>query len=459
MTMVWLCFYETESTLNLCQTINRLSMLKLESAVFDILQSSRLRSLLVAVSGGADSVALLCACSHIAPLLGLRVEAANCNFHLRGDESNRDSQFTEALCDTLSIPLHRLDYDVARYLDEHPGISTEMACRELRYADFFRICREEGLERLAVAHNSDDDIETMILALLRGSGSRGLRGMDADNGKVIRPLLGISRKEIEAYLAAIGQDYITDSSNLTSDYRRNFIRHDVLPLIESRWHGARKSLCKTLAILKEESDIIDTHYKTQLSILSPDPTTLLVYEKGVTTGTVLRFIEPFGGNPSIAHEIMESIGKQYSKRVWHLSDKYIAVLERDRLLIEESTQAEFNPEVSWTQLKMTPQLMSEIKSNRSHEIIYLPHDENFYDIRPPRTGDRMAPLGMKGTRLVSDIISDARLDRRSKEAVRLLVRRSDGEIIWATGLKRSRHELIKPDAESVYKALYKPINL
>lgn len=426
-------------------------MKRIEEEVVRAFKRAAVRSALVTVSGGADSVALLCACARVAATLGLRLEAANCNFHLRGDESDRDSAFTAELCERLGIQLHRLDYDVDAYRTLHPGISIEMACRELRYADFFRLCRECCLDRVATAHNADDDIETMMLALLRGSGSRGLRGMDFDNGRVIRPLLGIHRREIETYLSAIDQDFVTDSSNLTSDYRRNFIRHDILHLLETRWPGARKSISRTLSIMKEESAIVEDHYRNQLAKLSPQPTTLMVYEDGVTTGTIMRFLEPFGGNQSIAEEIALSLNKVFNRRSWRLSDRYEAILERDRLIIAENDRKTEEPYIIWERLDMSPGLFAEIKCNHNHDIIYLPHGEEEYELRRPRIGDRMAPLGMKGTRLVSDIISDAKLDRQAKEAVWVLTRRCDGEIIWVTGLKRSRHDLVDADAQWAYR--------
>lgn len=427
---------------------------KIEDTVATAFGASGVKSVLVAVSGGADSVALLCACVRVAPRLGLHVEAVNCNFHLRSQESDRDSDFTADLCRRLEVKLHRIDYDVNAYLNRHPGVSTEMACRELRYADFFRICSECSLQRVAVAHNSDDDIETMMLAMLRGSGSRGLRGMVADNGRVLRPLLGIARSEIERYLSAIGQDFIIDSSNLTSDYRRNFIRRDVLPLLESRWPGARKSLSRTLSIMKVEAEIIEAHYSRRLAELTPVPGVLLVYSYGVTSGIVLRFIEPFGGNPAIAHAIMESLNKRYNERHWKLSERYTAVLERDRLLVVDEKAQSKEPSLVWERLEMTPKLMAEIKQNRSHDIIYLPHGQTDYELRRPTTGDRMAPLGMKGTRLVSDIISDGRLDSLRKDTVRVLVRSSDGEVIWVPGLKRSRHELVSPNEKWIYRCIW-----
>ncbi len=422
-----------------------------ERRVEKIFLEKGIGSILVAVSGGADSVALLTACSRVSKRIGLRIEAVNCNFHLRGNESNRDSEFTTNLCKGLGVKLHSLEYDVKAYIKEHPDISIEMACRELRYADFFRIMEKEGFDRIAVAHNADDDIETLFLNLLRGSGSRGLKGMEEDNGKVIRPLLEISRKEIEKYLKILGIPFIIDSSNLSSEYRRNFIRRDILTLIESKWPGARKSVSKTVAIMKEESKIIEDFYKRQLRELCPETDVLMVYSEGVTIGTILRFIEPFRGNSKTAEEIMEALSKDFRERTWKLSERYEAILERDRLRINDINHGITEPQFSCTEMIITSATLSEIKANPSHNIVYLPSDLTNYIIRKPQKGDRMLPLGMRGSRLVSDIIRDARLDRMSKSQLRVIVRKSDNEIIWLSGLKRSRHELIASDSIRCYK--------
>ncbi len=423
----------------------------IEKHVWKAFESGGIHRVLVAVSGGADSVALLCACAGIVCSHNLHVEAINCNFHLRGEESNRDSKFTTDLCHRLGVKLYRIDYDVDAYLTEHPGISIEMACRELRYSDFFRICREQSLERVAVAHNADDDIETMMLNMLRGSGNRGLKGMDRDNGKVIRPLIDITRADIEAYLSAIGQDFITDSSNLTSDYRRNFIRRDVVPLLESRWPGARKALSKTVSILKEESAIIEDFYRKQLQNLSPKKNTLNIYGKGITIGTILRFLEPYDGKGEIAEEIMEAVHKEFKDRSWKLSERYKAILERDRLVVTDSIAADAVPDFIWTQLAMNSDTMAEVKGNRNHKVAYLPSNPEAYIIRFPKMGDRMSPLGMRGSRLVSDIISDAKLTRSQKDQIRVIARKSDNEIIWVSGLKRSRHDLISENSRYFHK--------
>ncbi len=427
----------------------------LENEVARRLSDTGVKSLLVAVSGGADSMALLTICNRISKQLDLRLEAVNCNFHLRGEESNRDSLFTKNYCSKLGVRLHSLNYDVGAYMQLHNDMSTEMACRELRYKDFFRLADELDLDRIAVAHNADDDIETMMLNMLRGSGIRGLKGMEYDNGLVIRPLLSISRKEIERYLADQGVEYITDSSNLTNEYRRNFIRREVLPLLEQRWAGARKSLSKTVNIIKEEAAILEQHYQSELSKLTFGNNELNVYAVGVTTGIVWRFLEKFGGNPLIAEEILNSVNKNFSERSWKLSDTYLAVLERDRLRVVDNRLQSAEPVIRWERLTMNIGVMQEVKSNNSHATIYLPSDAYAYKLRQPIDGDRMSPLGMKGTRLISDIISDAKLDKKQKSEIRVLERKSDGEIIWVTGLKRSRHELISEDCIEIFRATLK----
>lgn len=427
---------------------------RLEKKIADIIANAGAESLLVAVSGGADSVALLRICHSMAQRHRVRIEAANCNFHLRGPESDRDSEFTARLCERLGVRLHRLDYDVARYQESHPGLSIEMACRQLRYADFHRIARSRSLERIAVAHNADDDIETMMLNMLRGSGSRGLRGMDIDNGSIIRPLLTTHRAEIEAYLKETGQDFITDSSNLTSDFRRNFIRREVMPLLELRWPGARKALSRTVAIMKEDAEIVENHYRRQLQRLSAGDNSLLVYSEEVTPGTILRFIEPFGGNSSTAEEIAEARHSAFARRTWRLGPRHEAALERDRLVIIDADDASDHDDVrlEWELFPADADTMAMVKSCAGHFSAYLPEGPDAYTLRTPRAGDRIAPLGMKGKRLVSDVISDAKLDRQQKSRVRVLARRRDGEIIWVTGLKRSRHDLVSLQSRAIFKA-------
>ncbi|MDE5886672.1 MAG: tRNA lysidine(34) synthetase TilS [Muribaculaceae bacterium] len=251
---------------------------RLTKTIKNQLRETHFVRLIVAVSGGADSTALLSLLKNA----GVETVAAHCNFHLRGEESNRDQSHIEEICRRLNVPLEIIHFDVKEYIRLHPGISTEMACRELRYDWFGSIIQKYDADRVAVAHNADDNIETLFLNLLRGSGTSGLRGMLPDNGNVWRPLLNISRTEIEKYLQEVDLDYITDSTNLENDYRRNFLRNEVIPLLKSRWEGFDKALSKSIAFLRAENSVVEQAID---KLLPPDGSPL-------ASETVLDFPNP-----------------------------------------------------------------------------------------------------------------------------------------------------------------------
>ena len=181
---------------------------------------------LVALSGGADSVSLLI----VLQALGFRVEAAHCNFHLRGSESLRDEMFCRDLCERLQVPLHVVDFQTKKEAQAN-GESIEMAARRLRYAWFEMLRKERQLDKIAVGHHRDDNIETLLLNLVRGSGIRGLTGMAFERDRIIRPFLDVSRETLLRFLQRRKQDYVTDSTNADTSYKRNFVRNRLLPLL------------------------------------------------------------------------------------------------------------------------------------------------------------------------------------------------------------------------------------
>lgn len=187
----------------------------------------------VGVSGGADSVFLL----RTLIRLGCDVVAVHCNFHLRGEESDRDEMFVRNLCDSLAVELVVAEFDTNEYATSH-HMSIELAARELRYDFFEKTMEESGADCVAVAHHRDDNVETMIWNMVRGTGIRGLRGMLPKNGNVVRPLLCVGRNEIVEALRMMGQDFIVDSTNLQNDVTRNKIRLDVLPMLRELNAGA-----------------------------------------------------------------------------------------------------------------------------------------------------------------------------------------------------------------------------
>ena len=180
--------------------------------------------ILVGVSGGADSVALLL----ILKDLGYQIQALHCNFHLRDEESNRDELFVTELCHRNNIPLLVKHFETKEYAIQN-NISIEMAARNLRYNWFYEILTETSAQCIAVAHHKDDQAETLLLNLIRGTGIRGLAGMYPLRNKIARPLLCVTRKEIISYLSQANQDYVVDSTNLKRDTTRNIIRLDIIP--------------------------------------------------------------------------------------------------------------------------------------------------------------------------------------------------------------------------------------
>ena len=181
---------------------------------------------IVTCSGGADSIFLL----HILNKLGFECVVAHCNFHLRGEESDRDENFVSEFCKNEGITLLVEHFDTKQFAAENK-LSIEMAARELRYNWFEKIRAEYNAGAIAVAHHSDDSIETILLNLLRGTGLKGICGIRPKNGYIVRPLLCVNRKEIEDYLTENGIEYITDSTNLENEYTRNKIRNIVMPIL------------------------------------------------------------------------------------------------------------------------------------------------------------------------------------------------------------------------------------
>ena len=412
--------------------------------------------LLVAVSGGADSVALL----HV--LLRLRKDCivAHCNFHLRGEESDRDERHVVDLCASHGVELLVKHFDVAAYCARHK-VSVEMACRDLRYEWFRQLMADRECSRIAVAHNSDDNVETMLLNLFRGTGIDGLAAMSVDNGEILRPLLGVTRRQIEEYLRECGIEYVVDSTNLESDYRRNFVRNELLPMIETRWPGARSALARTRQNLEGARRFYRAKVDEMLTCCdnadflpneivadAPDKVTLLhefLKRHGISDEIAVKMADSWASS--------EGIGKR-----WMTADAEI-VLDREGFRLLSLSDAITEPALHVELLAMTDELMTEIKADRSQTVCYLPADDaadedmirQHYRLRQPKRGDRISPLGMKGSSLVSDVLKDAKLTIPERRNYFLLEQVSTGEIIWMPGLKRSRHALLSPTDTAVYR--------
>ena len=394
---------------------------------------------LVALSGGADSVTLL----HILLQLGYEVEAVHCNFRLRGDESDRDEAFVVSLCQRLCVALHRIHFDTRTYAGLHQ-MSIEMAARELRYSYFEQLLHDIGAEAVCVAHHRDDAVETLLMNLMRGAGIHGLTGIRPrrDDGKVVRPLLCLSRQEIEKYLDSIGEDYVTDSSNLVADVRRNQIRLNVIPLLEQIFPLASEKIALAANHLAEVERVYDFSMESAKKRLWHDNSIAideLLAEASPKT-VLYELLRPMGFSSVIAGQLFNSLYTASTGRIFS-SDSHDAVIDRCRIVVtprQPQPKPLSLPEPGLyrfgndAHIRVTIAEGAEI--SREPLCATLDADKVGFPltVRPVQRGDRFIPFGMKGSRLVSDYLTDRKLPLTEKRR-QLLVTESQGDIVWLVG--------------------------
>jgi len=367
--------------------------------------------ILVALSGGADSVALLC----ILHTAGYHCEAAHCNFHLRGEESNRDEQFVRQLCKKYGIHLHTIDFDTTRYAAEK-RISIEMAARELRYNWFEKIRNQCQADVVAVAHHQDDSVETILLNLIRGTGITGLLGIRPRNGVIVRPLLCINRKEIMRYLQSIGQDYVTDSTNLEDEYTRNKIRLNILPLMQAINPSVKNSLIETSNYLNDVATIYNKYTEeAKERVVTAEGIRICELVKEPAPETLLfEILHPLGFNSAQIKDIANSLhgqpGKQFSSKEWRV------IKDRELLLLEKA-QSENKEELPFQIIKEEKEYTPDFQIPREKGIACFDADKLNGEIsyRKWQTGDTFIPFGMKGKKKVSDYLTDRKFSISQKE--------------------------------------------
>ena len=398
--------------------------------------------ILVGISGGADSVALL----RILLSAGYNCVAVHCNFHLRGEESNRDQMFVEQLCAKLGVKLEICHYDTNKYASDNK-ISIEMAARELRYADFERLRKEYGAACIAVAHHRDDSVETLLMNLMRGTGIRGLTGIKPKNGNIIRPLLPLQRLEIEDYLKSIGQDYVTDSTNLEADYTRNKIRLHLLPLMRAINPNSDKSIESTALHLQQAYLIYnDAVQKAIENVVKQEDGNLYINIDALLStpspSTILfEILSVYGYNEQQVNSIMESLNSESGKRF--ASTNYLLYKDRNRLVLMQNNEIDFCVDIDLKKIDnvILPDgrtLRFEFREggaeiNKSKSIATLDADKvgESLKVRLWRQGDNFVPFGMKGKKLLSDYMTDRKFDITKKRNQCVVC--NDCALIWVVG--------------------------
>ena len=461
---------------------------------------------IVALSGGADSVSLLFVLKYLEHELGIGVEAAHCNFHLRGAESVRDEEFCKQLCGRLDVPLHLIHFDTQAYADLH-RVSIEMAARDLRYGYFENLRRDIKAQDICVAHHRDDSVETVLLNLVRGTGLRGLRGIQPRNGNIIRPLLSLSREDIVQYLDALGESYVTDSTNLHNDVKRNKIRLDVMPLLRELNPSVSQSIFESSLRVGEALKVFDEAMKRSIADVTTPPRGCtcpkctnqpvrkctnqpllvqqsLLHQQRCTLQanhpltisidrlkqqpspeyTLHEILSPRGFTSAQIDQIYGSLDSCSAGKTI-ASDSHELAFDRGSLLVQPRTNAadavrsmripETGTYVFSDSLKIkvaAEDCGDDYVPSRAADCVCL----DASDIKFPLTlrhieqGDRFVPFGMNGMKLVSDYLTDRKKNVFEKRA-QLVVTDAQQRIVWLVGERTDNRFRITPHTQQALR--------
>ena len=410
---------------------------------------------IVALSGGADSVALLLAMCSMAAEWQIEVEAAHCNFRLRGDESDRDENFCKALCAAHGVPLHLIHFDTREYASLH-HVSIEMAARRLRYDYFERLRHDIVADGICVAHHRDDSVETVLLNLVRGTGIRGLRGIQPRNGNILRPMLSVSRSEIVGFLDSLGQPYVTDSTNLVPDVKRNKIRLQLMPLLQQLNPNVAQSIFETSLRVGEAVNVYDDAVGravaevvdgAEVSVEAPVSVSISRLLAQVSPESVLfHILSPCGFTSSQVEMVHSVMARQSDRTRVFASNTHELCFNRDSLLIQPlgygvhtlskrvpecghysfAEDLKFDFSIAPATADFTPST-DPLRVTLDADRVAWP-----LTVRNISDGDHFTPFGMKHSKLVSDFLTDRKrsvFDKRRQ----LVVADASGRIVWLVG--------------------------
>ncbi|MBQ7539589.1 MAG: tRNA lysidine(34) synthetase TilS [Bacteroidaceae bacterium] len=405
--------------------------------------------IIVALSGGADSVALLLCLRESAE----KVCAAHCNFHLRGEESDRDERFCRDLCQRLGVPIHVCHFNTLEEAEKR-GVSVEMAARDLRYEWFARLRNELNYGILALAHHRDDNVETLLQHIAHGCGIHGLTGMPQRRDCFVRPLLNVSRREILEYLEQKGQDFVNDSTNTDTAYQRNLVRHELLPLLERLNPNIRQTLAEMMEKMRESLSLYEESvdaWRTKLTRLTADGLEIRLDELRhmATAKTLLHeFLLPFGFTQQDEVNMLQArTGAVFC------SENYMATVAGDLLVCDKKPVS-----VPLTDLveegetfladgtSISLHTAKDVSIERGNPLrVTIDKDKICGKLccRTIEQGDRFHPFGMKGTKLVSDFLTERHIHRIARMKTKVVT--DDCGIIWLVGHRIDQRVAVTAD--------------
>ena len=414
---------------------------------------------MVGVSGGADSVVL----AHLLKKNGFDIGIAHCHFNLRGKDADTDQEFTKQLAKKMDVPFFTIKFETQTYADTRK-VSIQMAARNLRYFWFEKLCTEEGFTQIAVGTHLTDNIETFLFNAIKGTGLSGLRGIKPVNGKVVRPLLTVTKEEIYQYANAENLTWREDESNKSIKYHRNKIRHNVLPVLkeinpnlEATFERNFKRLSRVDRFVQNEILLI---WK---SWIKPDKKGWRIDKSLIQNhefaDVVLTYqLGAFGFNPTQVADLQRAIngqpGSMISSKDYHIyiDRKEVFIQQKRFFAIPDQYQiTEFMGEIKKPiHLKFADLHAQKIQFSTGNQAAYLDFDKLIFPLtlRKWKNGDSLKPFGMRGIKKVSDLLIDAKIPLHEKENVWVL--ESNNEICWVVGIRSSEKFKVTDKTKRVY---------
>ena len=412
--------------------------------------------ILLALSGGLDSVALL----HLFNLSGFSFQVAHCNFNLRAEESDVDEKFVIDLCVSLNIPLHIKQFNTEAFAKDN-GISIQMAARDLRYSWFEEIRKSKQVDYIATAHHQDDQIETVLLNLSRGTGLKGMHGILAKHETLIRPLLFCDRLALELWVEDNKFLYREDSSNASVKYSRNKLRHKVLPVLKEINASLGSTMQQNVERFEASHQNLSFFYeKERASILSTkeDEITINLLELQKLPSPIdalFHYLSVYGFNDwkAMEQQLNSNSGKIISSKTHQLlKDRNSLILKEvpiycDKEYLIQATDSSMSEPIN---LKFTCLQVGDFKLIKDSAIAALDYDKLDFPLtlRKWRKGDVFQPLGMRGKKKLSDFFIDKKLSVFEKQNSWVVC--SDEQIIWVVGMRIDERFKLVDESQKVY---------
>jgi len=423
--------------------------------------------ILVGLSGGADSCSLLVVLKELSDIIGFSLAAAHLNHGIRGEEAIRDMEFSKHFAQNLNIDFYPRIVDVPEYAALN-NISEEMAGRELRYAFFDELCQKFDFNKIAVAHNKNDSAETVLLNLIRGSGSRGLSGINPVNGKIIRPLIKTSRKDIEDYLIGKNIQFVTDSTNTEDIYSRNIIRNSVFPRLSDINSNSVNNILKCSELISEEHSFLN-EYASNLNSITSDGESVYLDLKSfnsqhiaVKRVLILNAVKELNGNTFnfFSYHLEQIISGCKTGSVIELPCKVYVIFEHDRIVFtkEKNNIDEYEYTVTLpgkitvieTGLTYSFELVNKFENSKGVQFINLDNaDTSNIILRTKRDGDLFIPSGMRGKKKIKKFFIDNKIPAHKRNKYPLLVFNND--IAAVLNLRVSEKYTINKNTKKILK--------